>query len=75
MDNNLNIGEEKREYLDFLLEEIRQKGYSVEQAQYVIDKSDFISLMDKHTDCVMHESISHMADDLIKKTIFCPVSE
>ena len=70
MNSNVDIAQCKKEYLDLLYSELRSRGFSCDEAQHVIDKSDFIDLLNNHTTCVLHVSVSQMADDLMKKVIF-----
>lgn len=62
-----NLLEAKREYRDLLYDELKSKGYSSSEANFIIDKSDFISLMEKYPKEVFHESVTNMADDMIRK--------
>lgn len=72
MSKTLNIEDlatSKREYQEALFYELKSKGYNSSEANSIIDKSDFANLLDKFPDEVFHESVTNMADDLIRKVM------
>lgn len=72
MSNTLNIEDlaaSKREYRDALFYELKSKGYNSSEANSIIEKSDFVNLLEKFPDEVFHESVTNMADDMIRKVM------
>lgn len=68
-DSKDSLLESKREYREALFYELKSKGYKSDEANSIIDKSDFNSLLENFTDEVFHVSIPNMADDVIRKVM------
>jgi len=57
--------EKKKEYLDYIYEEMRRRGISSEEIPYVIAKTGFMSALEEYPEEQLHYSIPDAVDEIL----------